>query len=397
MGLLFRAASLFNRKAKLWVSGRRGWAQRLAEAMPAGAKVFWIHCASLGEFEQGRPVIEAFRRAHPEYRVLLTFFSPSGYQIRKNYAEADYVAYLPLDTRRNARRFLRIVRPDIALFVKYEFWLNYLRALGSSDCRTFIVSAIFRRNSVFFKWYGGVFRRALRTFEQIFVQNAESEALLAEIGVERVTVAGDTRFDRVASTIAAAKQIDIVQRFTEGFPTLVAGSTWPQDEELLMQAIRKYRNLKFIIVPHEIDRHRIERFVEASPRKAVRYTECTAETDLHFPDVLIIDTIGILSSVYRYGALGYIGGGFGAGIHNTLEAAAFGLPLAFGPNYSKFQEAKDLIALGAARSISNFAGLDAWLADMLDNHTRLTEAGRAAADYVASHTGATSLIIKHIG
>lgn len=392
-GFALKVASLFNGKARLWVRGRRGLLRRLEQEVPEGSRVMWVHCASLGEFEQGRPLIEAVKAQHPEFRVMLTFFSPSGYEIRKNYALADWVFYLPLDTPRNARRFMRTLRPEIAVFVKYEFWLNYLRQLKRSGCRTFVVSAIFRRGSVFFKWYGGMFRRALSSFEKIFVQNDDSKQLLAGLGVADAVVAGDTRFDRVARIAENAQDLPVIARFAQGAKVFVAGSTWPPDEDLVMQAVAAFPGVKFIVAPHEMDQDRIDRFVAASPRKAVRYTE-SGEDEVAEADVLVVDTIGILSSVYRYGTFGYIGGGFGVGIHNTLEAAAFGLPLAFGPNYAKFREARDLIGIGAARSISSFPELQQWLDGLLADPERYGKESAEASGYVEGHKGATDIIME---
>ncbi len=392
-GLGVRIASAFNPKARLWIEGRKGIFSRMANAISPNDKVLWVHAASLGEFEQGRPIIEVVRKQHPEYKILLTFFSPSGYEIRKNYAGADYIFYLPNDTPRNVRQFLRIAHPEIAVFIKYEFWLNYLRELKRSGCRTFIVSAIFRRNSVFFRPYGGMFRRALKNFEHLFVQNSESKQLLADIGIENVTIAGDTRFDRVAAIASQAKQLDLVERFSAESRIFIAGSTWPPDEQLLMQMIGHYPEIKFILAPHEMDQARIDKFIADCPRKAVRYTQCDDKTDLHAAQVLIIDTIGILSSIYQYAHYAYIGGGFGVGIHNTLEAATFGLPIAFGPNYLKFQEARDLIAIGAAKSIRTFNELEQWLAALIADPSLYAETREKSAGYVSSHQGATKLIL----
>ncbi|MBQ4278596.1 MAG: 3-deoxy-D-manno-octulosonic acid transferase [Rikenellaceae bacterium] len=388
-------AALFNPKARLWRQGRRDIFRRLADTVGRddGRPVAWFHAASLGEFEQGRPVIEELRRRRPGYKILVTFFSPSGYEIRKNYSGADYIFYLPADTPRNARRFMRIVRPELAFFVKYEFWLNYLAALRRSDCRTFIISAIFRADSVFFKWYGGAFRRALHTFERLFVQNAESQALLRTIGVTNVSVAGDTRFDRVCEIASATRELDLVHAFAGDSRVVVCGSTWPPDEELLLRLIGDFPALKFIVAPHEIVPSRIERLIARSPRRAVRYTQLASPADLAGAEVLVVDTIGILSSVYRYGTYAYIGGGFGVGIHNILEAATFGLPLAFGPNYHRFKEACDLVAMGGAASIDAYEPLRAWLGGLEADAALRARASRVCADYVADNRGATATIL----
>ncbi len=391
-----RAVSRFNPKARLWVGGRRNIFDRLREAVPPGDRIVWIHCASLGEFEQGRPVIEAVRREHPEYRILLTFFSPSGYEIRKGYKEADYIFYLPLDTPRNVHRFLDIVRPEITIFVKYEYWLNYLAELRRRKSRVFIVSAIFRPDQIFFKRRGRAFRRALATYEQIFVQDEESRNLLAGIGVGNVTVAGDTRFDRVARIAESTRELPLVERFAAGRPLFVAGSTWEPDERILQQLVNAHPELKFIVAPHEMESSRIASLMENTAGGAAQYTGLDANSDPSGKHLLIIDTIGILSSIYRYASYAYIGGGFGAGIHNTLEAATFGLPIAFGPNYRKFKEACDLTDSGAATVISNYGELDAWLTRLRADDALYASLRRAASDYVSTHEGATETIMKAI-
>ena len=392
-GWLIRLAALRHRKARSWVEGRRNLFARMEAAIRPTDRIVWIHVASLGEFEQGRPLIERIRREHPEHKILLTFFSPSGYEIRKNYAGADYIFYLPIDTRRNARRFLDIVRPEIAIFVKYEFWLNLLRELRRRRIRTFIVSAIFHRHAVFF---GGWWREALETFEVLFVQNDESKRLLAELGFDNAIVSGDTRFDRVADIARAARHIELVERFRDDKPLFVAGSTWGPDEELLLRLINENPAIKFIVAPHEMDEARIERLLAETKGGAVRYTQCTPETKVADRQLLVLDTVGILSSVYGYATWSYIGGGFGVGIHNTLEAATFGLPIAFGPNYRTFKEACDLVTLGAARSIATYEELAAWFAPLRDDPEALDRAGRAAKEYTQRHQGATELITRTI-
>ena len=368
----------------------------MRETIDPEARIIWIHVASLGEFEQGRPIIENLRRTHPEYKILLTFFSPSGYEIRKDYKGADYLFYLPLDTSRNARRFLDIAHPEIAIFVKYEYWLNLLRELRRCKVRTYIVSAIFRRNSIFFRPYGGWWRQALETFDVLFVQNEESKELLATLGFDNVLVAGDTRFDRVAEITRTAKRIDIIDRFKGDSRLFVAGSTWGPDEELLIRLINDNPEVKFIIAPHEMDEGRIARIIGEVRGGTLRYTQCTSRTGYGSRQVLILDTVGILASVYSYATWSYIGGGFGVGIHNTLEAATFGLPVAFGPNYEKFKEARDLVTLGAARSVSDYAQLREWFTPLRDNEVFLQKTSRIAKDYTTRHQGATSIIIKTI-
>ena len=389
-------ASLMNDKARLWHKGRQGLLEKMEQTIDPEAPVAWFHAASLGEFEQGRPVIEAFRVEHPQWKILLTFYSPSGYEVRKNFTGADYIFYLPADTPRNVRRFMQIVRPRVAVFIKYEFWLNYLAAMRQQGTKLYLISAIFRPTQVFFKWYGGPFRQALRAFTHLFVQDDASKQILEGIGIRAVDIAGDTRFDRVSAIATHARTLPEVARFADSGPVLVAGSTWPPDEELLLTLIERYADVKFIIAPHEIEPARIERLRGRITRPTLRYTELTPESDLEGAGVLFIDTIGILSSVYRYGRWSYIGGGFGVGIHNTLEAATFGLPLAFGPNYQRFREACELVALGAARSVADEAALQAWFGPLHDDPQQTARCGALSSQYVKQHCGATARIIAEI-
>ena len=384
-------------KAKQWTEGRKDLFKRMAQAIDPNARIVWIHVASLGEFEQGRPIIERIRKEYPEYKILVTFFSPSGYEIRKNYKEADYIFYLPIDTPHNARKFLDIAHPEIAIFVKYEFWLNILAELRRRKIRTYIISAIFRRNSVFFRPYGGMWRQALEAFDVMFVQNEESKSLLAELGFDNVVIAGDTRFDRVAAIARQAKHIDIIERFKgEEQRLFLAGSTWGPDEELLIQLMNDNPKVKFVIAPHEMDEGRIAHLMEATKGGALRYTQCSPSTVYSSKQLLILDTVGLLGSAYGYATWSYIGGGFGVGIHNTLEAATFGLPIAFGPNYHKFKEARDMVTLEAARSITNYDELREWFTPLRDNEEFLHKTGRIAKDYTMGHQGATTLILKTI-
>ena len=386
--------SLWDKKAKQWIVGRKDIFKRMAEVISPEDKVVWIHAASLGEFEQGRPVIEKIREQQPEYKILVTFYSPSGYEIRKNYAGADYIFYLPIDTPGNAKKFLDVAHPEIAIIVKYEFWLNLLSELKHRGVRTYLISAIFRRNSIFFRRYGSIWRQALDSFEQMFVQNEESKELLHEIGFDNVVVAGDTRFDRVAEIARNVKKVPIVERFKGDSPLFVAGSTWGPDEEILQNLINDNPQIKFVVAPHEMENSRIERIIAQTKGGAVRYTLCNEESDFSKIQVLILDTIGILSSVYGYATWSYIGGGFGVGIHNTLEAATFGLPIAFGPNYQKFKEARDMVALGAATKVESAEDLSAWFAPLRDDKSALQRAGSAAKSYTQRNQGATSLIMK---
>ncbi len=428
----------------MWRGEREAYA-KIESGLADGDRVVWVHAASLGEFEQGRPLIEKLKRENPEYKILLTFFSPSGYEVRKNYAGADVIAYLPLDTPRNARRFVELVKPEKVVFVKYEFWLNYLAELRKNGVDTYIISAIFRPGQVFFKWYGGIFREGLKAFKMLFVQNEESKELLKGIGVENVMVAGDTRFDRVADIAAVAKKLEIVERFVNAqctmhnaqLPVLVVGSSWGPDEELLAQYINERAGrMKMIIAPHEVHEERIKELMEKLTCKYALYTDiqkeitdgsqqstvngqpaltpsaslvplkqrdnkiCEANLTLNSQfstlnsfDVLVINTIGLLSSVYQYGQVAYIGGGFGVGIHNTLEAAAWGMPVVFGPNYHKFQEAKELIECGAGQSIANYEECARALDEFFEKND---VASTASKEYVAKNIGATNLIYNSI-
>ena len=391
---IVRVVALWNNKAKQWVEGRRDIFEHMARKINKADRVIWLHVASLGEFEQGRPIIEQIRKEHPEYKILLTFFSPSGYEIRKNYEGADYIFYLPIDTPLNVKRFLDIAHPEIAIFVKYEFWLNYLYELKARNVRTFVISAIFRADSVFFKWYGSRWRQALDSYEQIFVQNEESQALLHRIGFDNVIIAGDTRFDRVAAIAQAAKKIDIVERFKADSRLFVAGSTWGPDEDILQELINSNPDIKFVIAPHEMNEGRIGKIIEATKGGAIRYTQCSEQTTFEGTQVLILDTVGILSSVYGYALWSYIGGGFGVGIHNTLEAATFALPIAFGPNYKKFKEARDMVALGVATKVESAKELQRWFTPLRDNEQTLRQVSTTAKEYTSKHQGATSLIMK---
>lgn len=391
---IVKIVALWDKKAKQWVEGRKGIFERMARSIDKSDKILWLHVASLGEFEQGRPIIEQVRKEHPEYKILLTFFSPSGYEIRKNYEGADYIFYLPIDTPRNVKRFLDIAHPEIAIFVKYEFWLNYLYELKARNIRTFVISAIFRKDSVFFKWYGSRWRQALDSYEQIFVQNEESKELLNKIGFDNIIIAGDTRFDRVAAIAKTAKKIDIIEQFKADSRLFVAGSTWGPDEDILQDLINDNPQIKFIIAPHEMNEARINKIIEATKGGAIRYTQCNAQTSFDNTQVLILDTVGILSSVYGYASWSYIGGGFGVGIHNTLEAATFALPIAFGPNYHKFKEARDMVALGVATKVENAEDLQKWFTPLRDNDDILQKVSVAAKDYTTKNQGATSLITK---
>ncbi len=394
--ILVALVSPFNKKAKLFRDGRKGWEKRLRESIKENDRVVWFHCASLGEFEQGRPVIEAFRVKYPEIKILLTFFSPSGYEIRKNYQGADYIFYLPLDTYWNSKKFIDIVNPVATIFVKYEFWYFYLNGLKKRGVPTYVISAIFRPEQAFFKWYGGWYRKFLANFQHLFVQNKSSKELLASIGVNNVTVAGDTRFDRVIANAQAAKVIPLIEQFVGDSQVMVAGSTWPKDEEIIVEHFKTNpHNLKLIIAPHEIHEQEIEKLRNSFGLKTLRYTkpnECNP-SEAH---VLIIDTIGILSSIYRYGHISYIGGGFGVGIHNTLEAAVFGIPVIFGPNYHRFQEAVELIGIGTAKTITSLEDFDNSVKFYISSAPTGLDVKTINHDFFTAKSGATAKIINNI-
>jgi 3-deoxy-D-manno-octulosonic-acid transferase len=390
-------AARFNGKARLMLQGREQEFERLAQAMQGNeSPVVWFHCASLGEFEQGRPVMEAFRETFPAYKILLTFFSPSGYEVRKNYTGADYILYLPLDSEENASQFVQLVKPRLAVFVKYEFWHYYLQQLQLQQIPVLSISAIFRRDQVFFKPYGQFYRDILQRFTHIYTQNNQSLELLRRIDIKQASVAGDTRFDRVLQTAASVKILPLVEAFVQQQQVFVVGSSWPADIDILKPLIRKYRSsIKFIIAPHEVNEGSISHVMQAVGEGAIRFSEAN-KADVSQYEMLVIDNIGMLSSLYSYGTYAYIGGAFGKGLHNTLEAAVFGLPLFFGPRYDKFQEAKDLVELECAFPVKNAAGL---LQAFERVHTttgfrqRITENER---QYVKQQAGATAKIMADI-
>ncbi len=395
-GLAIRLVASRNPKAKLWIDGRKDIFRKMEQVIDPSARIVWIHVASLGEFEQGRPVIDRIREEHPEYKILLTFYSPSGYEVRKDYKGVDYIFYLPLDTASNAKRFIDIVNPEMVILVKYEFWINMLSELRRRNIRTYIISAIFRRNSIFFRHYGGLWRQALESFYTLFVQNNDSKKLLAELGFDNVVISGDTRFDRVLQISESANRIDIVERFKGDSRLFVAGSTWEADEEILVELMNLNPQMKFVVAPHELKGGRIDSLISRCSGGGVKYTDVTADTDFSSVQVLVLNTMGQLSSVYQYASISYIGGGFGVGIHNILEAATFGLPIAFGPNYQRFKEARDLVSLGGAKCVCDYQELREWF-DMLNSDDELlNRQSRISKDYTVSHQGATSIIVKTI-
>jgi 3-deoxy-D-manno-octulosonic-acid transferase len=394
-GLGIFAASFFNPKARLWIQGRKKIFRQIEDKVK-NDNVIWVHASSLGEFEQGRPVIEEIRHRYPQSKILLTFFSPSGYEIRRNYGGADCIFYLPLDTQHNAVRFISLIKPAMAIFVKYEFWYHYLNQLQKNHVPVYLISGIFRPGQVFFRWYGKWFRKMLGYFDHLFVQNRESLALLQGISVNNVTLAGDTRFDRVQQIAASTREIPLAARFKGDRACVVAGSTWPGDENILIRYINSCDEpVKFIIAPHEIHEEHIRRIIQQLKKPFVRFSEAT-DTSVPDKSVLIIDNIGLLSSLYRYGDIAYIGGGFGKGIHNILEAATFGLPVIFGPNYAKFNEAIELTRLGGAVSFAGTNELQARLNHWLSDKEDRLKAGAISKEFVHRKAGATSVIVNHL-
>jgi 3-deoxy-D-manno-octulosonic-acid transferase len=387
-------ASLFSPKARLWISGRRNWKKKLSEGIVAGEKYIWVHCASLGEFEQGRPVIEAMRKQHHDLKIVLTFFSPSGYEIRKNYPGADYICYLPSDGPYNARFFADAVKPVMAVFVKYEFWYYLIREMHRREIPVYLVSGIFRREQVFFRWYGKWYRNILTLFTHLFVQDEASLTLLGRAGIKNVTVAGDTRFDRVWNIYNNRKDIESVKEFAKGAFTLVCGSTWPADEEILLKWLHEAPgNVKYIIAPHEIHESRITGLISRITLPCVRYS-MAAGSDMKKARVLVIDNIGMLSSLYGYGKVAYVGGGFGKGIHNVAEAAVYGMPVLFGPRYKKFGEAVGLEKAGAAFPVSSFLEFEAVINTLLNNNEVLSGSSHKAGEYIRKRTGATECFLQ---
>jgi 3-deoxy-D-manno-octulosonic-acid transferase len=388
-------ASFFNEKARLWIEGRKNTISLLQQKLNATDKTIWIHCASLGEFEQGRPLIENLKKDFPGYKILLTFFSPSGYEIRRNYPLADCVCYLPIDTPENVKTFLDAAQPTMAIFVKYEFWHNFINELSHRKIPLFLISAIFRKEQIFFKPYGGFYRKVLRKIEHLFVQDEHSKNLLTSIAITNVTVSGDTRFDRVFNTASTSDYLPAIENFCNGKPTLIAGSSWPEDEKLLAEVFQQQQDWKLIIAPHETNTSNIERLEKLmSFKSSCRFSQLHTGSLEKNHDVLIIDTIGHLSKIYRYGTIAYIGGGFGKGIHNILEAAAFGLPVIFGPNYNKFREAKELIKAGGGFTIKDLDDLKVVFEKLKSNEQKA--AAETAKNYVLLNIGATEKIISHI-
>lgn len=397
--LALHIASMFKSKAKLWVNGRKNWKQNLQISVQNlnldGA--IWMHAASLGEFEQGRPVIEKIKQQFPNQKIVLTFFSPSGYEIQKNYPLADLVIYLPVDTPSNAKKFLSILKPKLAIFVKYEFWLNYLFQLKKQNIPTYLISTVLKRHQSFFKWYGADFRKALKTYHTIYTQDVYSLRLLKLLKNENGVLAGDTRFDRVLQICSSPKQIKEIEQFSRESFVLIAGSSWQKDEEYLIESYVRlkpnYPNLKLIIAPHEIDKHNIERLKNLLAKHKVEFHLFSENLTEYTKPVLVINAIGFLSSVYQYGTVSLIGGGFNDGIHNILEPTVYGLPVLFGPNYHKFNEAFQILDLKAGFVYHNSDDLTNKLLEFMNDHAVLSEASSLAENYVRKNSGATNKIV----
>ncbi len=402
-------ASLFNEKVRKMWRGEREAFKILKQKVDPNAKYIWFHAASLGEFEQGRPLMERIRKEYPQYKILLTFYSPSGYEVRKNYEGADIICYMPVDTRLNAIRFLRLVRPVMAFFIKYEFWSNFLHILKHRNIPTYSVSSIFREDQVFFKWYGRSYAGVLKCFTRFFVQNEESKRLLEGIGIKDVDVVGDTRFDRVLQIKEAAKKLPICEAFRTGvassqsadvphhdFKVFVAGSSWPPDENIFIPFFNEHKDWRLLIAPHVIAEEHLKLILSLiKGKKVVRYTQTTPEEAAE-ADVLIIDCFGLLSSMYNYGDVAYIGGGFGVGIHNTLEAAVWNMPVIFGPNNKKFQEAQGLLKSGGGFEINTYEDFSGLMNSLMNDEAFLKQAGDKAGAFVAHLAGATDKVLASV-
>jgi 3-deoxy-D-manno-octulosonic-acid transferase len=396
MSLFIRLVSPFKRKARLMIDGHKSVFNLLEKEIDKKAKYIWFHVASLGEFEQARPLIEEIKNSKPEYKILLTFFSPSGYEVRYNYPLADIVTYLPFDTKKNARRFLELTNPHMVIFIKYEFWYNYINEIYQRRIPVYLVSAIFRKNQSFFKKLRSPYRNMLSLYTHFFVQDDESHKLLQKHGIKNVTVAGDTRIDRVIEIQKQTVNLPIVEKFIDkGSIIFIAGSSWPADEDIFINYFNSHPNLKLIIAPHEIDESHLTEIEKKLSRPSQRYSGLT-DTDTVNADCMIIDCFGLLASVYRYADIGYIGGGFGDGIHNLPEAAVYGIPVIFGPNFIKFREAHDLIATGGGFTIKNRAEFNKLMESFINEPELREKAGKEAKNYIFSNSGATNTILNHI-
>ncbi len=399
--LAARLISPFHKKARKMILGQRETDSILLEKIDRNAKYIWFHASSLGEFEQGRPLIERIKADHPEYKILISFFSSSGYEVRKNYDQADVVCYLPFDTPRKVRKFIKLANPYMAIFIKYEFWGNYLKELKRHNIPVYITSAIFRKDQLFFKWYGKTYRNMLTYFDHLFLQDNNSKELLHSIGITNVTVAGDTRFDSVWKVYNNRKDIPSLEIFLQNANEnkqrmLIAGSTWPKDEDILINYFNEKPDLKLIIAPHEIHEEHLIYIESLLKRPSVRLSQLS-EKDLTDKDCIILDCFGLLTSIYQYGEIAFIGGGFtSSGIHNTLEAAVYDVPVIFGPIYEKFKEAVDLLKIGGGFTFNNAAEFEACINNLLTYPELLSNAGKVAGSFVKDNIGATDKILKQL-
>ncbi|WP_291135828.1 3-deoxy-D-manno-octulosonic acid transferase [Flavobacterium sp. UBA7663] len=401
---LLKIVALFSPKMKLFVDGRKSVFQTLDNKIQSTDKTIWFHAASLGEYEQGLPVIEAMKRQFPTHKIVVTFFSPSGYEVRKNNTIADVTVYLPLDTISNAKQFIKLVHPEMAFFIKYEYWPNYLNELKNQNIKTYLISGILREKQAFFKWYGGFYRNALKTFDYFFVQNESSKTLLQSIGFKNVKVSGDTRFDRVVSILERDNSLDFIEQFKDNTTTIVIGSSWPKDESLLVNYINQSSDdVKFIIAPHNIKSEQISNLKNQIQKKTILYSEKdemlkqVQHDKIEDFQVFIIDTIGILTKIYSYADIAYVGGGFGnPGVHNILEPATFGVPVVIGPNYSHFAEATALVNMEGCISIQNQTQLNEAFDLLLHNEDERLEKGHICSTFVQMNKGATQTIMNHI-
>jgi len=394
---LLKIIALFSPKMKLFVDGRKDVFSILEQKISAEDKTIWFHAASLGEYEQGLPVIEKIKHSYPNHKILVTFFSPSGYEVRKNNTVADLTLYLPLDTLKNAKRFLELVHPELVFFIKYEFWINYLNQLQKQNIPTYLISGIFREKQLFFKWYGGFYRKALDAFSHFFVQNENSRNLITRLGKTNVTVSGDTRFDRVVTILEKDNTLDFIAQFKNNKTTIVIGSSWPKDESLLTEYINSGpQDVKFIIAPHNIKADQIKQLQNSITKKTVLFSE-KENKDLSQFEVFIIDTIGILTKIYSYADIAYVGGGFGnPGVHNLLEPATFGIPIVIGPNYSHFDEAINLVKIGGCISITDFKELEIAFSTLIQNPDIRHQKGEICDTFVQKNKGATTRILEKI-
>jgi 3-deoxy-D-manno-octulosonic-acid transferase len=392
-----RIASFFKPKAKLWVQGRRGLFQHIETTVkPSEKGLIWFHCASLGEFEQGRPIIESIRKEYPDKRLCITFFSPSGYEVQKDYKGADYVFYLPMDSRRNAKKFIKLLQPEMAVFIKYEFWYHYLNTLYRNNIPTLFISSAFRPNQHFFKWYGGWFRKTLKRINYIFVQNEGSEKLLKSIGYNNVSISGDTRYDRVFETSQKAQSIEIISAFKQDKKLLVAGSTWGPDEQFMAQYINNSKHdLKYIIAPHEISKSHIASIHDQLNVNVINYSNATVE-QMQAATVLIIDNVGMLSRLYLHADLAYVGGSFSKGVHNILEPATFGMPIFYGAVNKKHPEADALIATGGAFGINNATELQEAIDRVLADEQLFQQASEASKSFILKNKGAKEKVMQYL-